>query len=273
MSAIVGNEFRLQRLRYTFEAVDRVRFAAMASNTLRGALGYALRDDSIFAPGAAGRHPSGLADLPRPFLFRSAHLDGATVEAGTRFHFGLHLFDTRRDLAPMFTEAFARMGQRGIGAGSGGLRLCDVDRVDVAMPLAPGEAAIETISVDFLTPTELKSRAAIAPEPLFPVLFARMRDRITTLSALYGDGPIEIDFRAMGERAQAVRMTASDIRYMEVTRRSTRTGQRHPIGGFLGTASYAGALTEFLPWLEAAAFTGVGRQTTWGKGEIRVRVS
>jgi CRISPR/Cas system endoribonuclease Cas6 (RAMP superfamily) len=67
-------------------------------------------------------------------------------------------------------------------------------------------------------------------------------------------------------------MTASEIRFLEATRRSSRTGQRHPIGGFAGRARYEGPLAEFLPWLRTAAFTGVGRQTTWGKGEIRVRV-
>jgi CRISPR/Cas system endoribonuclease Cas6 (RAMP superfamily) len=34
---------------------------------------------------------------------------------------------------------------------------------------------------------------------------------------------------------------------------------------------YAGELTEFLPWLRAGEYSGVGRQTSWGKGEIRVR--
>jgi hypothetical protein len=33
---------------------------------------------------------------------------------------------------------------------------------------------------------------------------------------------------------------------------------------------YAGELGEFLPWLRAARWTGVGRQTVWGKGDLRV---
>jgi len=65
-------------------------------------------------------------------------------------------------------------------------------------------------------------------------------------------------------------VTGSSIRVVEAARRSSRTGQRHPIGGFVGSASYSGPLAEFVPWLHAAVFTGVGRQTTWGKGEIRV---
>ena len=55
-------------------------------------------------------------------------------------------------------------------------------------------------------------------------------------------------------------------------RLSTRTGQSHPLGGFTGEAVYEGPLTPFLPYLEAARFTGVGRQTVWGKGEIALTV-
>jgi hypothetical protein len=40
------------------------------------------------------------------------------------------------------------------------------------------------------------------------------------------------------------------------------------LGGFVGVAEYEGDLNEFFPYLEIARWTGVGRQTVWGKGEI-----
>ena len=82
------------------------------------------------------------------------------------------------------------------------------------------------------------------------------------------EGALTIDFRAFGERAALVRMTRCEIEQVEVVRRSSRTGQVHPIGGFIGEAEYEGDLTEFVPFLRAAKWTGVGRQTVWGKGEI-----
>ena len=99
---------------------------------------------------------------------------------------------------------------------------------------------------------------------------ARIRDRIGALRELYGDGPLDIDFRAFGERAARVRMTHCEIARVETERRSSRTGQTHPIGGFVGEAEYEGDLSEFIPYLKAAQWTGVGRQTVWGKGEIHV---
>jgi len=143
----------------------------------------------------------------------------------------------------------------------------------VSLSLDPLPSAPSRIHVDFLTPTELKHQGRIVTEPLFPVLFARTRDRISTLRELYGPGPLSLDFAAIGARAAAVRMVACDWSPVEITRRSSRTGQSHGIGGFTGFAEYEGPLVEFLPYLEAARWTGVGRQAVWGKGEIAVSPS
>ena len=127
---------------------------------------------------------------------------------------------------------------------------------------------VTRLRVRFLTPTELKSGQQLAGPPEFSILAARIRDRVSTLRELYCDGPLEIDFRAFGERAALVRMTRCQIGQVEIVRRSSRTGQVHTIGGFTGEAEYEGDLTEFVPYLATAKWTGVGRQTVWGKGEI-----
>ena len=110
----------------------------------------------------------------------------------------------------------------------------------------------------------------MAARPEFAVLAGRIRDRLSTLRQLYGDGPLDIDFRSFGERAAQVTMTRCDLRQVDIDRRSSRTGRVHSIGGFVGEAEYEGELGEFIPYLRAAKWTGVGRQTVWGKGEIAV---
>jgi CRISPR/Cas system endoribonuclease Cas6 (RAMP superfamily) len=69
-----------------------------------------------------------------------------------------------------------------------------------------------------------------------------------------------------------VKMTRCEINRVHVERRSSRSRQVHSIGGFVGEAEYEGELTEFLPYLRLAEWTGVGRQTVWGKGAIAVQV-
>ncbi|HVY91689.1 MAG TPA: CRISPR system precrRNA processing endoribonuclease RAMP protein Cas6 [Bryobacteraceae bacterium] len=260
--------FECYPLRLEFTAREPLFFPpGKAANTLRGALGTAL-DEKLFAPIAAGG-PSGLADPPRPFVFRARHLDGCSIQSGEVFHFDLNVFTA--DIEP-FVNAFGALSEQGIGPGRGRIHLDRVRRLaPVCVRLDVRETGRSKLRVEFLTPTELKHEGQIAAEPEFPILLARVRDRISTLRSLYGAGPIEIDFQAIGARAAAIRMARCETRQVEVNRRSSRTGQTHSIGGFTGLAEYEGDLAEFLPWLEAARWTGVGRQCVWGKGEIRLQ--
>lgn len=155
-----------------------------------------------------------------------------------------------------FTQAFASWAD-----------VVSLDSSEVTIDLSPRPAPVSHIRVLFQTPTELKVQGG-AGNFDFPVLLARARDRVSTLRSLYGDGPLDIDFRGLAERARSVKTSRSELRSIAVERRSTRTGQRHGIGGFVGCVEYDGELGEFLPYLEAAQWTGVGRHCTWGNGHI-----
>ena len=269
--------FFVKRLRLTFRALDPVEFpSGKAANVLRGALGTAFRQFPAAPEWFAPRRedgPSGWRDRPRPFVFRAAHLDGKAVAPGEQFHFDVNLFDHIETAASTIADAFATIVQEGIGPGRGRADLIASACQPLELSLVPGLARITNLSIRFVTPTELKDKNALARQPDFGILFARVRDRISALSALYGAGPLELDFKALGERAARVRMIRCNIREIELRRRSSRTGQVHPLGGFVGEAEYEGDLTEFVPFLEAAQFTGVGRQTVWGKGQIEVCVA
>jgi hypothetical protein len=261
-------EFRLYELRFHFAARRAISFGA-ASNLLRGRFGAALRalDAAAyrewFEPKSQAG-PSGLADPPRPFVFRAAHLEGRAVAAGEAFHIGFHHFDMRRPRLALLEAVFARLLPAALSR-------IDGTEAPLPLPLDPASGPATRVRVAFLTPTEIKAGGALADEPVFEVLAARARDRIATLANLYGDGPVPLDFAGFAERAAQIRMTRCDLRRVAATRRSARTGQVHPLGGFIGEAEYRGDLREFLPFLRAAQWTGVGRQTAWGKGAIAVQ--
>jgi hypothetical protein len=299
-------DFRLHAWRFTFRAAEPVHFPeGKSGNVLRGTFGWTFRRlacvpectgardcparDScayarIFEP-RCEEGPSGLADSPRPFVFRAAHLDGHTVPAGAAFNFDLHIFDTTLPVLPYFVRSFAEAATEGFGPGHGRSRLLGVNDALTGATLFDGRqlqqspeplvlalngaATVRRLRVSFLTATELKGSSL----PDFGALFARARDRVSTLRQLYGEGPLELDFRGMGERARAVRLIAFDRQDVRAERRSSRTGQTHPLGGFTGVADYEGDCGEFVPILRAAEWTGVGRQTVWGKGAIRVEAA
>ena len=122
----------------------------------------------------------------------------------------------------------------------------------------------------FVTPTELKGEGDIRPEPNFGLLTQRLAERVWTLGRLYQGWPAEWDYRDLLDLGRMVRLLNRQWSHTETLRRSSRTGQRHPIGGFTGWAEYEGPVGAFLPLLEVGRWTGVGRQTVWGKGEIQV---
>ncbi len=307
--------FGLYPLRFSFIARDSLYFPpGKSSNILRGAFGTIFRRIAcvpqcagvrdcewrascpyarLLEPSAIGTGPSGLADSPRPFVFRATHLDGLHIPAGASFHFDLNLFDVNGNAVAYLVLAFAQLAREGLGPSRGRVELRTVSQLDaggdpatvlydggslqlrqngppVELSLDFPSEIVTRLRVHFLTPTELKSGQQIANRPEFPIVAARVRDRISTLRELYGPGPLPIDFPAFGERAALVRMTRCDIRQVDVVRRSSRTGQTHSIGGFTGEAEYEGDLTEFVPYLRAAQWTGVGRQTVWGKGQIAI---
>ena len=72
---------------------------------------------------------------------------------------------------------------------------------------------------------------------------------------------MEIGFAGMGERARHAKLVRYEAAWEKHERRSGRTGQTHPLAGFTGWAEYEGDLAEFLPYLRAAFWTGVGRET------------
>jgi hypothetical protein len=114
----------------------------------------------------------------------------------------------------------------------------------------------------------LKSEGVVVRRPEFHPLFKRLRDRINALCAFFGPGPLEADFQGLGRRAEQVRLVSAQIEWKDLDRRSSRTGQRHPLSGFVGQATYEGEFTEFLPWLALGELTHVGKHTAWGNGQI-----
>jgi hypothetical protein len=305
--------FSLYPLRFEFIAQDAVCFPpGMSSNILRGAFGTVFRSVAclpectgaqscnsrahcayaqVFEPSAIDSGPSGFANWPRPFVFRTAHLNGVTISPQAVFYFDLNLFTVRKPtILDALVQTFARLADEGLGPNRGRVQLVRVLRIgenhepvavifhqrcSVVQHAAPLEidltADTEPVSrvvVRFVTPTELKSGDQIALQPDFGILATRIRDRISNLREFYGCGPLDVDFRGFGERAGRIRLIGYNIEHQEITRRSSRTGQTHPLGGFTGEAEYEGDLTEFVPYLRAAKWTGVGRQTVWGKGEI-----
>ena len=225
------------------------------------------------------------------------HLDGKTIASDTLFFLDLNLFDVQHSVIAYLVLTFAQLAREGLGPKRGRVELVSAylltesgemgSTVFQNGSITPEESlsplrlnlkpipddvakASNRLRVRFVTPTELKSDQQLASRPEFSILASRIRDRLSTLRELYGPGPLNMDFRMFGEQSKLIRLIDYQLNYVDINRHSSRTGQTHSIGGFTGEAEYEGNLRSFLPFLHAAQWTGVGRQTVWGKGQIAI---
>lgn len=329
----------LYRIRFHFRALESIHFPAYKSaNILRGAFGEIFRRvachpacsepaccpragaciyERIFAPIDRRAPGSRFRDLPRPMVFRAAHLDGHTLPEGAPFHFDVHTFDGEADTVACLCIAFHALAAHGLGPRRGRAQLRSAVltglqgeeqcvlfpprdgaalppplllRLDDKIPLCErdaedGLAATATLRVRLLTPTEIKHGGEIVAEPPAEVLIGRAFDRLESLAQGAAQGrlqgaeaapqaePAGRVRAALMRAARKLRLASAELRHVDALRESSRTGRSHPLGGFIGELRYEGpgpAAEALRPWLRAAHYTGIGRQTVWGKGQIEV---
>lgn len=249
-------------------------------------------------------------DIPRPFVFRAPQTTQSRFQRGEPFEFGLVLIGRALDFLPYFVLSFRELASEGLGLNRARCILDRVEQVGVSSngsELSPpegkliysgndqifratastgaesfanfrlrehasnGNQSTQNITIRFLTPTFLRGDGEVIRSPEFHHLFKRLRDRINSLSTFFGDGPLDLDFRGLGERAEGVRTVSAQIDWVERFRTSSKTRQRHELSGFIGEASYEGELSEFFPWLALGELVHVGKHAAWGNGWMGVR--
>jgi CRISPR/Cas system endoribonuclease Cas6 (RAMP superfamily) len=250
-------------------------------------------------------------DIPRPFVFRAPQTQKTRFGEGDTFEFDLVLIGRALDFLPYFVLSFRELAAEGIGLNRAKCKLERVEAIEPVLnemqrnecglhvvyiakdqlfrsngngtlkpwfesriqmfSTANGSGAAPRINIHFLTPTFLRAEGEIVRRPDFHHVFKRLRDRVNALSTFFGTGPLDVDFRGFGERAEKVSTVSSHFEWVERARTSSKTGQRHELSGFIGEATYEGDLAEFLPWLTLGELLHVGKHTAWGNGQIEMR--
>lgn len=273
--------FRVQVIGVSYEAQEVIAFpAGRTANLLRGLIGAALHrhycrcgseshgDDCLYARLFKGStpaaRPSGFRDVTPPFVLRAQNLAGRAFAEGERFGFRLCVFS---DEAELYADALRDLMVDGIGPTRGRARLAAEDMKVYELPL-DAEEPCQEVTLRFETATELKSGGEVIDTPRFDVLFARLLERLMLLAYLYQE-PLTLEPASLLTLAQEVELVDYDWWHQPSTRRS-HEGVEHPLSGYLGTAYYTGPLDRLLPILRVAEYVGVGRNTVWGHGMVRV---
>lgn len=247
-------------------------------------------------------------DVPRPFTIQPPLTAPNVFQAGENFEFGLTLFARSVNFLPYLVVALQDMEKEGLGTKteqSPGLWRRGVLRVQQICAVNPlsgeeqvlfevGRRAIEPpqlavtaatvaelaeqlqgktcqLRFNFLTPTRLIHEGRPLDRPQFAVLVHRLIERVNSLSAEYG-GETNLDFAALLQEAQQVKLTECHTRWEGVRGYSHRQHQNISLGGFIGEATFTGKLDKLLPLLLWGQLTHVGKDATKGNGWYTLQV-
>jgi CRISPR/Cas system endoribonuclease Cas6 (RAMP superfamily) len=239
-------------------------------------------------------------NIPRPFVFKPPRSLQTHYGRGEPLVFQLVVVGRAIDYLPYFIVAFRELGVLGFGLNRARVRLARVDAlgadgsttpvydatanlVRAAPPLTLGvdvpddqPTAGDTLVLDFLTPTTLRAGSAVHRDavavhsPAFHHILKRLRDRLNALATFYGNGPLDLEFKALGDAAEAVQTVDDQTRWVERARFSARRSTPHDLSGFVGRIAFRGGLARFLPILRAGEYIHVGKNAVFGNGWFKI---
>jgi hypothetical protein len=231
---------------------------------------------------------SNKASPPVPYLIEPPLDTRTRYSTGSPFNFSLLLFGDANQALPYFVYAFEIMGESGIGKKLQGQRgrftLNSVKRtgeviydaaskklktpapLDVTIDPATDYPDCSSIRFNLLTPLRLKQNNTLSSELPFHVLVRAMLRRISSLFEHFGDGEPSLDYRGLVALAQEITIESSSLRWHDWERYSNRQEQSMMMGGLIGSATYRGKLTPYLPLLDLARVLHIGKQSSFGLG-------
>lgn len=237
-----------------------------------------------------------VAARPHPYAFQPPPETTVSYQPGERFSFGISLFGKANDYLPHIIYAVEMMGENGIGRRHGGTsgqfvletissgdhlvysgqakvlhRDHPLTNLNLEPDTSPAPETVNSLTVSFLTPLRLKHQNQFQDTLPFHLLIRTALRRLATLEQYYADGEPPLDYRGLTRRAGQVDTLKSDCRWLDLGRYSSRQQAAMFLGGMVGSIQYGGDLGEFLPILRYCQQTQLGKQTTFGLGQILVQ--
>lgn len=229
--------------------------------------------------------------LPPPYCLVPSDTGRIFYGEGENFSFGLTLFSYAVEYLPYFAHAFILAGQHGMGKKMEQVRgTFDVEhifhenrplfhkeaqRLDIpsAQRLSlpswqPVPEAEGDLIVHLNTPCRFKSENHLSETLPFRQLLQLIVRRIRTLWMLDGERVILPELPAMLDEANAVQNVETRLFWKDWTRYSSRQNVSMQLGGIQGSVRYRGRLAAFLPFLALAQELNIGKQISFGLGQM-----
>jgi CRISPR-associated endoribonuclease Cas6 len=229
---------------------------------------------------------------------------GWNLSAGDELIFDLILMGRAVEYMPYVVYAVSEMAKRGLGANRVPFNLNQVSVIDehgFAQTIysgggrritVPNEAtkslteliqsrfeqlrATDTLYLDelrlnFRTPARIRVDGDLQQALTFELLARNLLRRISLLAAVHGSRRLDVNYRALIDRASTVRTRTSELHWRDWERYSSRQRIKMNMGGFVGGIEYLGeAIQEFIPLIIAGEILHIGTGTSFGLGRYQL---
>lgn len=238
-------------------------------------------------------------DAPRPYAIRPPAAHKHTLTHGEKFSFGITLFDSSITLSPYVIMALRMMSREGIGrkveangwrrgrfivnavhainlftAATQSVYTAESNRITMplsGMTYTDAEAFAahlpEHITLQFLTPTRLKSENQIVQQVQLSVLVARLMERHDALSRIHNGTAFAREEREQFlEMARDVDVLNDNTYWTDVRSYSNRQRKKLDIGGNMGDLTLDHVPQSLAALLAWGTVLQVGKSATKGNG-------
>jgi len=228
-------------------------------------------------------------NIPQPFVILTRFEEPEDVEPGSELEFGLRLFGRAIDLFPYVAYSLIELGKEGLGRdrlkfdmmainqvsqsitvfSNSSNRLGALKKEAVCIDIAP--INVSQLKVEFITPFRLRVGGREARRVTFCDLIRAAIRRLSIMTHFYGSPLAEaLDTSELLRGCDDVKAVADDTEWFEFGRYSGRQKRKVPMGGLIGNMSFGGNLSKYLPLLELAQVTNLGKATSFGFGRFKV---
>ncbi len=139
-----------------------------------------------------------------------------------------------------------------------------------ALPLKRGLEQ-DSVTLTFLTPTRIKDQDRLTKFLRFELLMRNLLRRISILTDLCTGNRFQADFKELIRKAGEIQTVEPHLHWYDWKRYSARQHDSMKLGGFLGTVTYHGDLSPFMPFLRIGEYLHIGKACTFGLGKYNVK--
>ncbi len=129
---------------------------------------------------------------------------------------------------------------------------------------------VKKVILQIHTPLRIRRKGKILLKIDFPTIFRNIANRMEELTKRYGGWVDKEEIASLMILSQDIIVVREELRLEELKRYSNRQGKTMDLSGLLGSIEFEGNITPFVPWLYAIQKLHIGRNTTFGMGNITV---